>query len=155
MSDEALAAFWDDARRALDLPATAAIPAAWGFGDSPQMADRLLALVIEGTKTATAGALWEYEAEDEPVPEPGQLSIVLDGAGRPQCVIETTEVRVMPMSQVDSKFAHDEGEGDRTLEWWREAHERFFRRTLDAIGREFTPDMPVVLERFELRYVTD
>lgn len=117
------------------------------------MADSLLALVLEGTKTATAGALWEYEAEEEPVPEPGQFSIVLDGAGNPRCVIETTEVRVVPMSQVDPQFAYDEGEGDRSLQWWKEAHERFFRRTLDAIGREFTPDMPVVAERFVLRYV--
>jgi uncharacterized protein YhfF len=131
------------------------VPEAWGFGDSPQMADDLLALVLDGTKTATAGALWEYQVEDEPVPKPGQLSIVLDGAGEPRCVIETTEVRVMPMSQVDPQFADDEGEGDRTLGWWREAHERFFRRTLDAIGREFTPDMPVVAERFVLRYVPD
>ena len=147
-----LAEFWDGARRALDLPATAPMPEAWSFGDSPEMADELLALVLAGTKTATAGSLWEHEAEDEPLPAVGELSIVLDGAGSPACVVETTDVSVLPMSEVDGDHARDEGEGDRTLESWRQAHERFFRRFLPTIGLEFAPDMPLVLERFVLRY---
>jgi histidinol-phosphate aminotransferase len=150
---EDLAAFWERARDAIGLPQSEPIPQAWSFGDSPQMADALLALVLQGTKTATAGALWEYEAEGEPLPEPGQLFIVLDGGGAAACVIETTEVQVRPMSLVDAAFAFDEGEGDRSLEWWRQAHERFFRRSLATIARDFSPEMPVVLERFALRYV--
>lgn len=152
MNEEALADFWAQARRSLRLPPGTETPEAWRFGDSPEMANRLLALVLEGTKTATTGALWEHEAEAEPIPEPGELSIVLDGAGRPACVIEMTEVRVLPMSEVDTQFAHDEGEGDRTLGWWREAHEAFFRRHLHRIGREFSPDMPLVLQRFAVRF---
>ena len=152
MNDDRLAAFWEEGRAALGLPADAPQPEAWAFGDSPEMADALLALVLSGTKRATAGALWEYEAEGESLPEPGDLSIVLDGAGNPACIIETTEVRILPMHDVDAAFAFDEGEGDRTLAWWREAHERFFRRTLVAIDRTFTADMPLVAERFALRY---
>jgi uncharacterized protein YhfF len=34
----------------------------FAFGDSPQMADALLALVLAGTKTATCSALAAYEA---------------------------------------------------------------------------------------------
>ena len=153
MNHDRIAAFWDAGRASLRLPADAPQPEAWAFGDSPEMADELLALVLAGTKRATAGALWEYEAEGESVPEPGDLSIVLDGAGNPACIIETTEVRILPMDKVDAAFAFDEGEGDRTLAWWQAAHERFFRRTLAAIGQTFTPDMPVVAERFALRYV--
>lgn len=150
MSD--VATFWTQARDSLGYTAQNEIPGAWAFGDSPAMADELLDLVLAGTKTATASALWDYEAEDEPVPEPGDLSIILDGAGAPRAVIETVEVRVRPMKEVDAAFAYDEGEDDRTLASWWDAHERFFRRYLPRIGRDFDPAMPVVLERFRLRH---
>ena len=42
-----------------------------GWGDSPQMADELGALIAAGTKTATCSALWEYEAKGNLCPKPG------------------------------------------------------------------------------------
>nr|BFF20798.1 hypothetical protein GCM10025730_43190 [Promicromonospora thailandica] len=57
----------------------------------------------------------------------------------------------VPFDEVDEDFAAAEGEDDRTLESWRAGHEAYFRRTLGE-GREFTPDMPLVCERFELLY---
>jgi uncharacterized protein YhfF len=123
-----------------------------GWGDSPEMADELGALIADGTKTATCSALWEYEAEDEPLPQVGLKSIVLDGKGDPLCIVETTEVEVRPYEEVDAGFAYEEGEGDRSLEYWREAHWRFFSRTLPNIGKEPTTDMPLVCERFRVVY---
>jgi uncharacterized protein YhfF len=120
------------------------------FGDSPELADELLELVLLGRKTATCSSLWEWEAEGEAIPAPGALTICLDGAGRPRCVIETTEVRILPMDQVDAAFACAEGEGDLSLAYWRHAHERYFRRALPRIEREFAPDMPLVCERFRV-----
>jgi uncharacterized protein YhfF len=117
----------------------------WRFGDSAELADELLALVLMGKKTATCGALWQYEADGTPVAKPGERSIVLDGANRPRCVIETTEVKTQRFDHVDAKFAHDEGEGDRSYAYWRKAHEHYFTRQ----GR-FAPDMLVVCERFRL-----
>lgn len=116
------------------------------------MADELGALVAAGTKTATCSALWEYEAEGEPIPQVGQRSIILDGRGEPLCIIETVEVEIRPYNEVDPQFAYDEGEGDRSLTYWREAHWRFFSRTLPKIGREPTPTMPLVCERFLVIY---
>jgi uncharacterized protein YhfF len=116
------------------------------------MADELGALIANGTKTATCSALWEYEAEGEPPPETGMKTIVLDGNGDPLCVVETTEVEVRPYDQVDAQFAYEEGEGDRSLGYWREAHWRFFSRTLPGIGRESAVDMPLVCERFRVIY---
>ena len=123
-----------------------------GWGDSPEMADELGALIADGTKTATCSALWEYEAEDEPLPQVGLKSIVLDGKGDPLCIVETTEVEVRPYEEVDAGFAYEEGEGDRSLEYWREAHWCFFSRTLPNIGKEPTTDMPLVCERFRVVY---
>ena len=82
----------------------------------------------------------------------GDHSVILDGAGRPVAVIRATEVRVLPFAEVDEAFAYDEGEGDRTLAWWREAHWAFFSRQCAARGEVMDEGQPVVLERFELLY---
>jgi uncharacterized protein YhfF len=122
------------------------------WGDSPRLADELGALIVAGTKTATCSALWEYEAEGSALPEVGLKTIVLDGNNAPLCIVETTEVAVLPYNEVDARFAYEEGEGDRSLEYWRDAHWRFFSRTLPNIGRDPTMDMPLVCERFRVIY---
>lgn len=136
-----------------DAPAAAgATYSAWQFGSGVEQGDRLLACVLEGPKRATAGALWAYEAEGEPVPVPGDHSVLLDGHGVARCVIRTTEARVLPFDEVDAAFAYDEGEGDRSLEYWRDVHWRYFARELEGLGLEATHDMPIVCERFEVVY---
>jgi uncharacterized protein YhfF len=122
------------------------------WGDSPELADELGTLIAAGTKTATCSALWEYEAEGEPLPEVGAKTIVLDGNDDPLCIVETTEVAVRPYDEVDARFAYEEGEGDRSLGYWRDAHWRFFSRTLPEIGKKPTTDMPLVCERFRVIY---
>ena len=122
-------------------------PPAWSFGGTPEEADVLLSLVLDGRKTATASALRDYETDGEALPEPGTLGIVLDGAGHPRALIETTEVTVVPFDQVSDEHAKAEGEGDGSLAAWRETHRAFFRTTG---GAEVTPDLPVVLERFRV-----
>jgi len=120
------------------------------FGDSPEMADELLVPVLSGLKTATCSALWEWEHEGGSIPKPGLLSVILDGNDEPRCIIETVEVNLKNFNEVDADFARDEGEGDLSIEYWRDAHKRFFTRTLPAIGREFREDMPLVCERFKV-----
>lgn len=112
----------------------------FAFGDSPALADELLDLVLESIKTATCST------EDEPnTSTPGERWIVLDGRGTPRCVIETTEVSYRRYSQVDAAFAHDEGEGDRSLAYWRKAHRQYFGRQ-----GKFSEDMMLMCERFRL-----
>ena len=154
-------AFWAVAREhaRLDLmpgyfgPSTlgSVPPDAWSFGGTPEQADALLALVLDGTKTATASALWDYEAEGEPLPEVGTLGIVLDSAGHPRALVVTTAVTVVPFDEVDEEHARLEGEEDLALASWRRVHEEFFTR-FRSHHREFAPDMPVVCERFAVLY---
>jgi uncharacterized protein YhfF len=113
---------------------------AFAFGDSPALADELLDLVLKGLKTATCST------EDEPnTSTPAERWIVLDGCGEPRCVIESTEVTYRRYNEVDAAFAHDEGEGDRSLAYWRDAHRRYFTR----LGK-FSDDMMLMCERFRL-----
>ncbi len=126
-------------------------PPAWSFGADATMADELLGLVLEGAKTATASALRDYEADGEALPEPGTLSILLDGSGHPRALIETTDVRIVRFDEVDEEHARLEGEGDLSLAHWRTVHERFFATT-GPDGTGFEHDQLVVLERFRVVY---
>ena len=70
-------------------------------------------------------------------------------------VIETTEVVVRRMGDVDLAFAIDEGEGFETVEAWREAHVRFFtsREMAAVLGDPpvaIDDDTLVVCRRFRL-----
>jgi uncharacterized protein YhfF len=149
---EALRDFWNAFAQACGGADEARFYEAFAFGDSAALADELAALVLQGRKRATASALWTYQAEGKPLPRPGQLSIVTRSDGVPLCVIETLAVEVVPFDQVSADFAATEGEGDGSLAFWREAHTQFFSRECAQAGQAFQPDMPVVCERFRLRY---
>ena len=118
---------------------------AWGFGSDPEMLTELGLLVRDGPKRATASLPSEYEP-GEPLPAVGDLSVILDGAGAPLCVIRTTDVETRRFGDVDEEFAWTEGEGDRSLTHWRKAHIEFFA----SQGVDVSDDDEVVLERFEL-----
>jgi uncharacterized protein YhfF len=150
-----VAAFWARCRAASDTDLPPTVPPTWCFGDTVELADELLELVARGVKRATAGAVADYEAEGEALPSVGDLSIVTDGAMRPRLVLEVTDVRVGPMSSVDDQFAFDEGEGDRTRASWLDGHSWYFRRAYARLGLEFHPDIPLVFERFAVRYRED
>lgn len=149
----ALATFWAHARRHID-DAPLGIPEAWAFGATSEHADELLDLVISGTKTGMATSLWDLEATGEAVPRVGDLSIILDGAGEPRAVIRTCAVAEVPFDRVPEEHAFSEGEGDRSLDAWREIHERFWSSHSEN-ERGYSPDMPVLCERFELVHVTE
>jgi uncharacterized protein YhfF len=145
--DDAVAEFWRSfvAATGVDGPYTA-----WAFGNEPAMADELALLVRDGPKRATTSLLASYEEDDEPLPREGDLSVVLDGQGEPVCVIRSVSVEVRPFGSVDERFACVEGEGDRSLEHWRETHVRFFT----SEGRPVSDDTLVVLDTFELLWPT-
>lgn len=125
---------------------------AFYFGDSPEMAYQLAQLVVAGIKRATAGSVWSYEMSGKRVPEPGDLSVVTDVQGNPLCIIETTQVEVMPFSEVSAEFAQTQGEGDGSLAYWRQAHIDFFTRECEQSGLVFTTSMAVACERFKVVY---
>ncbi|MFD3449841.1 ASCH domain-containing protein [Microbacteriaceae bacterium 4G12] len=134
--------FWE--RQSLEKPKSVS---AWQFGADP---NHLAQLVIDGVKTATCSGFVFYEMENEPLPSVGEYSIILNSNDIPIAIIKTIEVNITPMNEVPEDFAIAEGEGDRTYQYWKEVHERFFTEELSQIGLEFSEDMLLVCERFEL-----
>ncbi|KHS88093.1 ASCH domain-containing protein [Pectobacterium parvum] len=115
----------------------------WSFGDSPELADELLQLVRAGHKTATCSSYHMFKNEE--TPQVGDYNIVLDGAGQPSCVIQTRSLTLVRYCDVTAEMAAKEGEGDKSLAFWQQAHQAFFER-----GGSFAPDMLLVFEEFEL-----
>lgn len=124
----------------------------WAFGGSKEMVDKLAKLVVEGTKTATASNFTLYELEKEPLPYVGLYNIILNGEGIAVAIVKTTSVEVVPFDEVTTEHAYLEGEGNRTLSYWREVHESFFKKEFKDINQKFDYKMPVVCERIELIY---
>jgi uncharacterized protein YhfF len=148
MADERVEGFW---RAFVDATGMEGRYTAWAFGsdDDPAGATELARLVRDGPKRATTSLASGY-SDDEPMPRPGDLSIVLDGDAAPVCVIRTTKVEVRSFGEVDEAFAWVEGEGDRSLAYWRDVHIRFFEHE----GEPVDDRTPVVLESFELLWPT-
>ena len=120
---------------------------AWQFGDDP---DRLAALVKAGKKTATSSLNYWYQAEPEEFPQKGEISVILDSRDEAVCIIQTTDVKVIPFREISAEDAFKEGEGDRSLEYWRNVHRAFFTKELQEEGVPFEESMEVVYETFEV-----
>jgi uncharacterized protein YhfF len=110
-----------------------------------ELRQKLVASALRGTKTATAGLRVDHEPHaDEPLPRVGNRSVLLGFDDEPVAVVETTEVRVLRVADVDLAFALDEGEGFETVADWRHAHERFWA------DQEIGDDTLIVAERFRV-----
>jgi|SRR5690625_241951 len=117
-------------------------------------ANELLRLVLIGQKKATASSLCSYVLKGERNPKVGDLSIVIDWEGIPKYVIKTTAVNILPFSDMTYDICKREGEDD-SLESWQDGHTRFFKEEGKEVGYDFSPDMPVVFEDFEVVYQTN
>ena len=120
---------------------------AWSFSEAP---DKLAALVKKGIKPATCSAYDLYEAGDEPLPKAGDYSIILDSGNSAVCIIQTTKVYVCAFSEVTAEHAFKEGEGNRSLAYWRKVHADFLTMELAMLHRTFTDRTKVVCEEFKV-----
>ncbi|MBO6048510.1 MAG: ASCH domain-containing protein [Spirochaetales bacterium] len=120
---------------------------AWSFGGNP---DKLADLVLKGEKTATCSALCFYEMDNDPIPAQGDYSVILNSKDEAVCIIETTKVYLSTFDQVTPSHALKEGEGDKSLDYWRKVHEEFFTDELKEINMKFDRNMSLVCEEFEV-----
>ena len=122
---------------------------AWAFGDD---SDMLAELVKQGIKTATSSAYPLYEINQEPLPEDLGYSVILNSKEEAVCIIENRKVYTIPFCEVSKEHAFKEGEGDRSIDFWREVHQVFFTECMEEAGMVFDENMLVVCEEFQLVY---
>ncbi len=119
---------------------------------TPDDAPEISRLVLDGVKTATGGLLWSYEADQKPIPKVGDLWVVTNGHDDPICIVQTTDVRVIPYDEVPEEYAWYGGERDRTSASWRELYWDYIIHECARIEREPLKKAPLVMERFKLVY---
>ena len=118
------------------------------FGDSPAMADELLARVLDGSKRATSSLVAEYLDEGDQLPRIGNHWVVCDSTGVPRVILRTVGLRLGTFNDVDAAFARDEGEGEGTVESWQREHRRFWERGAQRRGSSWSESEEIVFERF-------
>ncbi len=109
-------------------------------------------LIKRGIKTAGCSMKYWYEQGGEKMPQVRHLTVVTDWDGNPTSIIEIISVAESRYLDVTEEFAHAEGEGDRTLEWWRKAHWDFFSQECREEGITLSSDVLLILERFKVVY---
>ena len=123
---------------------------AWSFSEAP---DKLADLVLQKIKTATCSAYDLYQINHEPLPKAGDYSIILNSKEEAVCIIQTTKVYVAEFKDVSDEQAYKEGEGDRTLAYWRKVHENFLINELASVNKTFSQNTKVLCEEFEVVYM--
>lgn len=115
-----------------------------------EIADQLLDLYLTGKKTAGSGLVKDYELSGDELPKVGNHWILLDSKKSPRCIVKTVRVEFYQFDQVPREVAIAEGEGDLSLEYWRNAHINFFRTFLKDWGVTDLDKETLVTEFYEL-----
>jgi len=113
--------------------------------------DAKIALVLSGKKTAIFSSYDSFFIDNEPLPVPGELYVVLNRASVPVCVIELESVNVIPFRDVNYDMAKREGE-DESIESWRLRTQEILEDEGTVVGFDFSPDMKLVFQTFKVVY---
>lgn len=141
--------FWNAFLEAKHLDNKTTYLESFHFEMSEHLANTLLDLVLKGQKKATASSLSYYQIMNDRIPREGHYSIITDWDGTPHCVIKTTKITILPFKNITYEICKREGE-DETLSSWQIGHEKFFRAEGKELGYEFSEDMQVLFEDFEV-----
>ncbi len=127
----------------------------WSFGGTEDDVDKLAELVLQGKKFGTASSYDEYTLEDalEEVPKVGDYSVIINSKDEALCVVRDYDVYIRSFGDVPPFHAYAEGEGNRSLKYWRDVHREFFKNCLDGTDITFNEESQVVCEKFSVEYV--
>lgn len=139
---------WNDYHNSIGIVAPGE-PISDSFCSNEKDCNELAELVNKGIKRATASALWAIEKTGSKIPAVGEIFIVKDWAGNAACIVQTSKITITPFNEVTEAQAFREGEGDRSLKYWREVHIAFYQAEFKDLGLKFEDSMPIVFEEFE------
>ena len=123
-------------------------PLTFYFCDNKRDADECADLVVRGIKRATSPSLWSIEKNNDKLPEIGDIAIVTDWEGNFKAIIKTTNVEIVKFKDVKSDYAYIEGEGDKSLEYWRAVHIEYYTNEMKQFGEKPNDEMDIVCEQF-------
>ena len=116
------------------------------FGTPGESRSRLIDLIVNGNKRATAAPLHDYAKESEPVESIGECLAMLDNADQHVATLRVTRVEISRFIDVPDEFALAEAEGDLNAADFRASHSDYWSR----IGETITDETQVVQVYFEL-----
>ena len=124
-------------------------PEVMHFCDNETDANNCAELVKNGIKKATTDSLLGLQYRNEPLPKIGDFKVVTNWKGEAQCIIQLTSVKLKPYFSIDASYAQLEGEGDKSLEYWKKTHWDYYTRELEPFGRVPRESMILVCQEFE------
>lgn len=119
------------------------------FGDNEKDTNTLAHLVMRGVKKATSHSLLGLQYRNEPLPKIGDFLVVTNWAAEAQCIVRTTGVELIPYFNITEAHATLEGEGDKSLAYWKQVHWAYYTRELEPFERLPRESMIIVFEEFE------
>ena len=124
-------------------------PISFYFCDNEKDANECAELVVKKIKQATATSLWWFEKNNEALPKVGDQYIVTDWSENAKAIIETIKVELTAYNKITSEFAKSEGEGDKSLEYWKKVHQAYYSREMKPYNENFNEKMIIVCEYFK------
>ena len=124
-------------------------PPSFYFCDNKKDADECAELVVKKIKQATSPSVWWFEKNNEELPKIGDLAIITNWDGEPKALIKTIKVEIVKFKNITKEYAFIEGEGDRSLEYWRKVHFSYFENEMKDFGEYPNEEMEIVCEYFE------
>ena len=122
------------------------------FGDPKYQdySDHITELAIKSIKRATAHLAIDFELNNVTRRQKGDYWMILWEDLSPAVVVELVNVEECKFEDVSAEFAAREGEGDGSLEFWKKTHEDYFKLQLTDWGHEWSDQLRVVLESFDV-----
>lgn len=151
-NDDSIKTFWNNFLKINSNIEMKGPPVSFYFCDNEKDANECAELVERGIKQATATSLWWYEKNSEPLPKVGDKYIVTDWKGNPKALIETTKIEPTPYNRITLKFAETEGEGDKSLQYWKRVHQEYYTREMKPYNEKFNENMIIICEYFKTIY---
>ncbi|MCD0480630.1 ASCH domain-containing protein [Chryseobacterium sp. LC2016-29] len=124
-------------------------PQSFYFCDNKKDANECAELVVKKIKQATSPSVWWFEKNKEELPKVGDLAIVTDWNGDPKAIIRTQKVEIVKYKDITPEYAQLEGEGDKTLEYWKKVHWDYYTEEMKKFDEKPNEEMKIVCEYFE------
>lgn len=147
--EDNIKAFWLEFIETKPVYKTLPQPIHYYFCDNEVDANECAELVVQHIKQATTASVWWYNKMSENMPKVGDLAIITDWYENPKAIIRNKKVEVVKFKDITEEYASIEGEGDKTLAYWKRVHWDYYTREMQTYNEKPSEDMELVCEIFQ------